>query len=65
MAASYRLGSATQVMLCPKCLAQTILIFNMLRSSTNPASITCVALPGRDDARSLEPMNHFISPTFC
>jgi hypothetical protein len=38
-------GSATQVMLCPKCFAQTILIFNMLRSSTNPASITCVALP--------------------
>jgi plasmid replication initiation protein len=38
-------GSATQVMLCPKCFTPTILIFNMLRSSTNPASITCVALP--------------------
>jgi parallel beta-helix repeat protein len=38
-------GSTTQVMLRPKCLAKKTLIFNMLRSSKNPLSITCVALP--------------------
>jgi hypothetical protein len=38
-----------QVMLYPKCFAQTILIFNMLRSGNNPAGITCVARPNKAD----------------
>src|SRR6266446_851938 len=38
-------GSAQQVMLSPRSLAQTTWLCNVFGSSTHPASMTCVALP--------------------